>query len=235
MLFLQAFPALGALLAHWEDLRVELGEAAASGDEGSGRAQLGSAACGPFAAQLQAGWWQAHSGSAAGAAPDGSAGSKAVADEGNPRDSIFELALPSDWRLEAPEPPGLCCTLFRYQRRCLAWLKWRESLGSTGQLGAGFDGTADPGSRKVALPSTNLRWQPLSLPSGLRCWHDPVEGCLRPSPVTPVLPEVPGGLLCDEMGLGERQAGGVGCSRSLCWSCRQTGQAGCALGPRGPL
>jgi len=161
---------------------------------------------------------------------------------GNPRDRIFELVLPSDWQLEAGEPPGLACTLFRYQRRCLSWLKWRESLGGPGSSGGGGAGGAnaeggdkehgshaaaaaaakaadhnqpaaaaaappaaapDAHSAKAALPATNLEWQPVVLPSGLRVYYNPVEGCVRRQPVTPPLPEVPGGLLCDEMGLGE--------------------------------
>lgn len=198
-------------MAHWDELQGELAEAAASEDEGSGQAQHGGIACGPFATQLQAGWWQAHSSSAEAAVADGGAGGEEAAVGGNPRDHIFQLVLPSDWRLEAPEPAGLCCTLFRYQRRCLAWLKWRESLGdSAGSAGLGVGAAADvvgdPGSRKVALPSTDLSWQPLSLPSGLRGWYDPVRRRLRRAPATPALAEVSGGLLCDEMGLGERLA-----------------------------
>lgn len=223
---LQAAPALAVLVAHWEELWDELKEEAtgqaASGPEELGHAQRGSTACGPFAAELQAGWWQVQaqtsSRSARADARDASAGSEAGAEGGNPRDRIFELVLPSDWQLEAPEPPGLSCTLFRYQRRCLAWLKWRESLGSSvpgstapvdqaAGVGAGMQG--DSRSRKLALAQTNLRWQPLSLPSGLRAWCSPGGGCLRPSAVTPPLPEVPGGLLCDEMGLGEWQRAGL--------------------------
>ena len=151
---------------------------------------------------------------------------RSAAATANLRDQVFGLALPADWQLEAAEPPGLACSLFRYQKRCLSWLKWRESLG----VGAGGDGgtsstgsaaraasqdTAvdvavdaaaaepDAGSSKAALPTGSPLWQPLVLPSGLWVHHNSMEGCVSLTPVEVPLPEVPGGLLCDEMGLGE--------------------------------
>ena len=203
----------------------------------------------PFAAELRQHWWQAQpeqqleaaqgeaavvGGSGEGPSPPPPGGEGGA----NLRDRVFRLALPQDWQVEAAEPPGLACTLFRYQRRCLAWLKWRESLGG-GWGGASGSGAAAEGvkpdpeagdgrgaaaspsadaapcdqrSRKAALPGTSLLWQPLLLPSGLRVWANPLEGGVRRRPVGPPLPEVSGGLLCEEMGLGERcrQGGGLG-------------------------
>lgn len=221
------------VVEHWQ----QLGEALASG---AGEQQAGEQL--PCGQQLRQGWWHVRpeheqqeqaAGTEQQASP-GPAGEDAgvrrrggSGDSSNLRDSVFRLALPEDWQLEAAEPPGLACTLFRYQRRCLAWLLWRESLGDAAGSGgadeaaaegvkpepwtasSGADGpaagaaAADANSRKAVLPATSLLWQPLLLPSGLRVWHNPLEGAVRHQPVGPPLPEVSGGLLCEEMGLGE--------------------------------
>jgi hypothetical protein len=201
---------------HWQHLS-EL----AAGDDGSSEHV--------FLAELREAWWrhqQRKPGSSQDAAavvgghdqgdPDGR-----PAAPGNMRDRVFALALPTDWQEEAQQPAGLSCSLFRYQRHCLAWLTWRESLGGqatsvssvpSGQHAArvgediasamGSQPCPDVRSAKAQLASRDLRWQHVTLPSGLEvCW-DPVGACVRREVATPPLPEVPGGILADEMGLG---------------------------------
>jgi hypothetical protein len=164
------------------------------------------------------------------------------------RDRIFGMVAPTDWQLEAAEPPGLACTLYRYQRRCLAWLKWRESLGGGNSLaqergpaesegaaqavqpaataGAGVKGGVcpDSGSFKSKLQSTSLLWQPIVLPSGQTVFRNAADGCLRREAGGPPLPVVPGGLLCDEMvrQVASTQPGKAGVtsgSRLAPWCC----------------
>ena len=237
LLLLQESAHAAVLVDHWQ----QLGEALA----GSGSEEEEAEDQLPFSRELRHSWWHAQPGKQeqAGSAEQPSsprpAGEDAPVhqrasgdDSHNLRDSVFKLALPEDWQLEAAEPPGLACTLFRYQRRCLAWLLWRESLGGAAGSGsadkAAGEGVkpdpeaaggsadspatgaapADPHSRKSALPTTSLLWQPLILPSGLRVWHSPMDGGVRREPVGPPLPEVSGGLLCEEMGLGEWWGGG---------------------------
>lgn len=236
---LQVSTHAAVLVDHWQQLHEAV---AATSSEEEADEQL------PLGGELRRGWWQAQpeqqEQGAAGAEqvpPPGPAGEDAGghqqqaggSDTSNLRDSVFRLALPEDWQMEAAEPPGLACTLFRYQRRCLAWLRWRESLGggagSGSEDGAAGEGIkpdpeaaggsadspaagaapADPCSRKSALPTTSLLWQPLTLPSGLRVWHNPLDGGVQLQPVGPPLPEVSGGLLCEEMGLGEWLLGAV--------------------------
>lgn len=210
-------------MRHFAELQADMEECRQVDEEAGGEGEHASTAVGSFAQDLRAGWWQARSEGpqeglpveaaavaegdappAAGAVATAAAPAAAPAADpigsGNTRDRVFGLVLPADWQLEAAEPPGLACTLFRFQRHCLAWLKWRESLGRPHSSAIQ---AADPRSCKAVLPTSNLQWQEMVLPSGLRVWHDPLGGCVQGAPVTPPLPEVPGGLLCDEMGLGE--------------------------------
>ena len=221
------------LVAHWQHLG-ELAAAHGNGTGSSGGGETdGDGAV--FGEELHRRWWRPQDGEGSKeedrpSAQQGSPGGAGEAVSDNVRDRVFHTVLPSDWHLEAPEPPGLACTLFRYQRRCLAWLQWRESLsggGGVGQADAGGSGgvklepefaAAAPGgslsavpdarSLKAQLPCASLLWQPLVLPSGLRVWENPLQGGVRHEPAVPPPPEVPGGLLSDEMGLGEPRAGG---------------------------
>lgn len=58
----------------------------------------------------------------------------AAAAQHDVRGALFDWLDPAAWKLPAPEPPGLSCRLFRYQRRALAWMMWREECGA-GPLG----------------------------------------------------------------------------------------------------
>lgn len=239
------------LVAHWEQLQATSSSsraAAAAADDGEEGEEASPFAV--FAEQLRQGWWQQQpdggrkknegrqssgAGAGRGAGETQSSGGNDARDgdgdstgsSSNLRDRVFHAVLPHDWQVEAPEPPGLACTLFRYQRRCLAWLKWRESLGLRGGSSSAGDGgdsvkleteaaaaaaaaagtlelaLPDPDSTKAVLPACSLLWQPLALPSGQRAWHNLLEGGVRLQPVEPPLAEVSGGALCDEMGLGE--------------------------------
>ena len=114
------------------------------------------------------------------------------------RDRVFALALPSDWHTEHGEPPGLTSTLYRYQRRALAWMLWRESLGDR-RGGGDAEGCCDLVSTKSRLPESSLLFRRVETPAGLVVWRSPVDGRVRLDPQPP-LPETSGGLLCDEMG-----------------------------------
>lgn len=166
------------------------------------------------------------------AAPGGAAGAEGLGGDLPPppadgmlRDSIFKMVLPSDWTLEEPEPPGLKATLFRYQRRALGWMRFREGVGE-----------APPGSVRAQVPKTDLCWKAVKLPSGHRVFYNCVDGAwgreacvgggvptpaqtglscavcavvpaglvsMEPIPPSAEQLERRGGILCDEMGLGK--------------------------------
>lgn len=142
------------------------------------------------------------------------------------RDRVFDMALPHDWRREEPDPPGLLCSCFRYQRRMLAWGLWRESLGGGCGAPLALDPEAgaapDPDSAKGRLPARDVLWQPMRLPCGRTVYVG--GGVARLAPVGPPLPEPAGGVLADEMGLGEEGGSwrtrwgwvGVGSWRTRC-------------------
>jgi hypothetical protein len=46
------------------------------------------------------------------------------------RQSLFDWVNPAAWKLQAAQPPGLQCSMFRYQLRALAWMQWREQHGT---------------------------------------------------------------------------------------------------------
>ncbi len=77
---------------------------------------------------------------------------------------------------------------------------WRESFSG---LGASAGAEGDPDSAKHRLPATSLAWRRLALRGGSVVYWNPLEARLSLAPQLPPFPEVPGGLLCDEMGLGE--------------------------------
>ncbi|KAL6782339.1 hypothetical protein ACKKBG_A06415 [Auxenochlorella protothecoides x Auxenochlorella symbiontica] len=116
----------------------------------------------------------------------------------NPRARIFQLAHPGDWQAEQPQPEGLLCHLFRYQRRALRWMLWRESFrpGSKSR-------SPDPDSVRSAVQSLGRLYQPTRLPGGQEVHYDALAGSVSAAPRDDAAPQVPGGLLCDEMGLGK--------------------------------
>ncbi|KFM24288.1 E3 ubiquitin-protein ligase SHPRH [Auxenochlorella protothecoides] len=116
----------------------------------------------------------------------------------NPRARIFQLAHPGDWQAEQPQPEGLLCHLFRYQRRALRWMLWRESFrpGSESH-------SPDPDSVRSAVQSLGRLYQPTRLPGGQEVHYDALAGSVSAAPRDDAAPQVPGGLLCDEMGLGK--------------------------------
>lgn len=80
--------------------------------------------------------------------------------------SQLSNALPS-------APPGLRCQLYRFQRRALSWMLWRESFSGAGAA-AGAD--PDPDSAKARLQEASLAWQRVPLPSGADVYWDALEG-----------------------------------------------------------
>ena len=157
---------MAALVEHWRVLEQALAEGAEAEEEEQDGSDV------PFAQDLRAGWWpgnaaqqqqqQQQHGSPAAAeqSPGGGGGddaqspaalaaaAAAAASEqqqgegGNLRDRIFALVLPHDWHAEDGEPEGLACTLFRFQRRCLAWMKVRGPEGEGVRQGDGGKGHA---------------------------------------------------------------------------------------------
>ncbi|KDD74296.1 hypothetical protein H632_c1423p1, partial [Helicosporidium sp. ATCC 50920] len=136
-----------------------------------------------------------------------------------PREAFFELALPSSWECETPDPVGLTCRLFRYQRRALSWMLWREGAGSEGAEteGAACLSEPEPNSTRAPPPdaadSSKARlaalseWPEVSLPSGLNVRYNVFRGSVLrvdwAGEEPPRPPFVRGGLLADEMGLGK--------------------------------
>ena len=122
----------------------------------------------------------------------------------NPRARIFDLALPSDWQLEADQPPELRCHLFRYQRRALSWMLWRESFAAGGAAPAAL---ADADSARSRVDELGRLLDPVRLPGGQLVCYDPTSASVLPPESglvnDLVAPQAPGGLLCDEMGLGK--------------------------------
>ena len=139
------------------------------------------------------------------------------------RAEVFELARPADWGASAPDPPGLKCRLFNYQRRALAWLTWREAgapLAAPGapppprQWAPGEAAPMAPGVLGTDL--LNPLWRRVRLPpavvagagaGALVLWRNAAFGLAsleRPRP----LPPLRGGVLAEEMGLGKTVGGG---------------------------
>ena len=108
------------------------------------------------------------------------------------RDRVFHAVKPLDWAKECNDPSGLKCTLYKYQRRALAWMQLRES-GSDKSI------FADESSIKSSsYPS--IRFIPIALKNQV-LYFDFCDGVFSTEPMEDKRPN--GGLLCDEMGLGK--------------------------------
>lgn len=108
------------------------------------------------------------------------------------RDRVFHAVKPLDWAKECSDPSGLKCTLYKYQRRALAWMQHRES-GSDRSM------YADESSIKSSsYPS--VRFIPIVLQNQV-LYFDFCDGVFSTEPLQEKRPS--GGLLCDEMGLGK--------------------------------
>ncbi|KAF5839335.1 SNF2 family N-terminal domain-containing protein [Dunaliella salina] len=125
------------------------------------------------------------------------------------RDEIFEIARPSAWKTEAANPPGLGCSLFRYQRRALAWMLWREQQDDPGEACGPSSAHGPHAQAPHEWPADgrlSLVWREVTLQSGARVWVNQLDGsALKQDPELAglQLPPVRGGMLCDEMGLGK--------------------------------
>lgn len=118
------------------------------------------------------------------------------------RDRLFEMVRPVDWNREQPQPANLKCTLFRYQRRALDWMLWRESFTAGSNVESLH--APDVGSLKSQLPEQSILWQPIELPSGHELYFNPEDKELSLQlPNSRAEEQVAGGLLCEEMGLGK--------------------------------
>lgn len=106
------------------------------------------------------------------------------------RDNIFHAMRPMDWTKETPDPPGMKCSLFKYQRRALSWMIWRENAGVQ---------EGDPGSIKtnsyISIDDIPLQLESKTMYFNLNM------GCFREEPALQRQPQ--GGILADEMGLGK--------------------------------
>jgi SNF2 family DNA or RNA helicase len=105
------------------------------------------------------------------------------------RDAIFQIVNPRDWKKECSDPPGIKCSLFRYQKRALSWMLYRET---------NEDEYKDDGSLK-----SKSYLAPQCIPmkiQGKKAFFNHSQGCFTENPVKQALPA--GGILADEMGLG---------------------------------
>jgi hypothetical protein len=104
------------------------------------------------------------------------------------REHVFDFARPSDWVTKEDPPPGLTVTLFAYQLRALAWMRWRESLAAGAARAA-----ADAASGKARLPRASERWPPAALPSGAVVYYNAGLGAVARAP-RPADPPAPSGV-----------------------------------------
>lgn len=108
------------------------------------------------------------------------------------RDRVFHAVKPLDWIKECDDPSGLKCTLYKYQRRALAWMQHRES-------GVDESMYADDHSIKSrSYPS--IRFIPIPMKNQV-LYFDFCTGVFCTDPMKERRSS--GGLLCDEMGLGK--------------------------------
>lgn len=112
----------------------------------------------------------------------------------NLRDNIFNVIKPLDWNKEYEDPDGLKCTLYKYQKRALAWMLHRES-------GLSDDEFLD-GSSVRARDNPSIRFIPV-VTKNLILYFDYFSGRFMPESEFDVQFSPAGGLLCDEMGLGK--------------------------------
>ena len=107
------------------------------------------------------------------------------------RDRVFKVIKPLDWNKEHVDPPGLKCSLYKYQRKALAWMKYRE--------GANLPECVDLSSIK-SRNALAIRNVPIILRNRV-LYFDFFTGTFCEKPMTQKV--VLGGILCDEMGLGK--------------------------------
>ena len=95
-----------------------------------------------------------------------------VIDPDRVRDEIFKMTAPTEWEAELPDPLGLKCQLFAYQRKALAWMAWRESFSNSAAI------------HPAACPPPNAMLRLLALASiqevdpvgtGIDTPHDPLH------------------------------------------------------------
>ncbi|KAL0039084.1 hypothetical protein WJX77_007371 [Trebouxia sp. C0004] len=125
------------------------------------------------------------------------------------RDDLLGMVCPSDWTIQAPEPPGLKLPLHAYQRHALAWMSWRERVGGSNDCidnpsSSQQDSIDSEAAGVFGLMEGGLHpcWQPVTLPSGLHIFENRYTGQVTQKPPPPP-PPLPGGILGDEMGLGK--------------------------------
>ncbi|MEW5309417.1 MAG: hypothetical protein WDW38_001306 [Sanguina aurantia] len=82
------------------------------------------------------------------------------------RDTVFASALPTEWLQEHDDPAGLNCKLYRYQRRALSWMVWRESLGGEDGSGKAVAGPNKEDLRWKDATPEELMWEPIPLQGG---------------------------------------------------------------------
>eukprot|EP00890_Picochlorum_soloecismus_P000953 jgi/Picsp_1/1859/NSC_05326-R1_snf2 histone linker phd ring len=106
------------------------------------------------------------------------------------RDAIFQIINPRDWRKECDDPSGIKCSLFRYQKRALSWMLYRE--------------TNDIEYTDAESLKARSFLAPECIPMKLRekmLFFNHSQGCFTETPMKQALPA--GGILADEMGLGK--------------------------------
>ena len=128
-------------------------------------------------------------------ADDSGRGAQAAERPANLRDEVLAIIRPDGWTEVAPQPSGLKRQLYRYQRRALAWMLWREQHH-------GLSGGAERGSRGAAAhlraEDAHPLWRRTLLPSGATVFVNIRTGSVSRVPIK-VAHSLPGGCLCDEV------------------------------------
>lgn len=106
------------------------------------------------------------------------------------RDAIFQVVNPRDWKKEWDDPFGLKCSLFRYQKRALSWMLYRETEDLE------YKDAASLKSKSYLAPECI----PLKI-QGRRIFYNHFQGYFTETPTKQAQPA--GGILADEMGLGK--------------------------------
>lgn len=140
------------------------------------------------------------------AAGAGATANRAVEGVDDVRDDVFQM-LNCGWAAEVADPPGLRCSLYRYQRRALAWMCWRELEGSCpgGSSSSSSESAAVAQGAALHPPAADPAWTAVTLPAGgsaAVCYCNALEGRVSRAPPA-AMRRPPGGILADEMGLGK--------------------------------
>eukprot|EP00891_Asterochloris_glomerata_P005983 jgi/Astpho2/5983/Aster-x1340 len=119
------------------------------------------------------------------------------------RTDVQNIICPNGWSYEVEQPEGLKYPLFKYQKQALAWMSYRELLGTAGPAAPGLIPLQEAAAAAgIGEPGMHPCWEHHLLPSGVEVFGNRLSGHVsRQRPLAPK-PQ-PIGALCDEMGIGK--------------------------------